>query len=67
MTPKFAQPNVTFRSKREREREANLLGNYRKIGIAAIAAAAAHLSLSPKRKTPALATRMTPANGNGGI
>ncbi|MBB3949402.1 hypothetical protein [Aureimonas jatrophae] len=65
MTPHVTKSNVTFRSKQEREREANLLGNYRKIGIAAIAAAAANLSLPAKRKTPALATRNAAANGNG--
>lgn len=62
MTPHLTKSNLTFRTKQEREREANLLGNYRKIGIAAIAAAAANLS--PKRKTPTLATRALPANGN---
>jgi len=65
MTPQSIRPNQKFRSKLEREREADLVGNYRKIGIAAIAAAAANLSLTPKRKTPSLATRIAAANGNG--
>ncbi|WP_062017296.1 hypothetical protein [Aureimonas sp. AU4] len=65
MTPHLTKSNVTFRSKQEREREAHLLGNYRKIGIAAIAAAAANLSLPAKRKKPSLATRSQPANRNG--
>lgn len=65
MTPQTLRPNQKFRSKQEREREAALVGNYRAIGIAAIAAAAANLSISPKRKTPFLATRVAAVNGNG--
>lgn len=55
------QPHVAFRSKSERERESNLLSNYREIGIAAIAAAS---QACRKDKAKAKAPQIAVANRN---
>ena len=49
--------NIAFRSKTEREKEIKLLEQYKQIGIAAIAAAAAAVRMPQPARPPVLATR----------